>query len=363
MKKNLTEMMTLPDGRSVKANYPVIISASRATDIPAFFADWFSKRLVENYCAWVNPFNANQKVYVSFSRTRAIVFWSKNPKPFFQHLSQVEDRGIGYYFQFSLNDYDTENLEPGIASLDKRVETFLELSDRIGPERVVWRFDPLLVGPNLSAEMLLDRMNRLADRLKGATKKLVISFADIRAYRKVQSNLGKIGGGYREMTPAEVDVISNRLCDLRKRTGLVIGTCAENVDLERCDIEHNRCIDDDLLAKLYPEDAALMNFLGRNQCDMFADPSSGAKKDPGQRKDCGCIVSKDIGSYNTCPHLCTYCYANSSQESVMRKFKRRNPDSELMIGDDSEEIEMREHIVSMPVSQTKETVEPDSDVH
>lgn len=336
MKKSEHPTLTLPDGSIVKASYPVVVSASRATDIPAFFAEWFSKRLAQGYCAWVNPFNAHQKMYVSFAKTRAFVFWSKNPKPLFRYLSQVEDQGIGYYFQFTLNDYDAENLEPGVASLDKRIDTFLELSQRIGPERVVWRFDPLLGGPNLPPQLLLERINRLADKLQGATRKLVISFADIAAYRKVQANLGKLGEGYRELTEAEIHTICHGLTELRQRTGLEIGTCAEDIDLSRYGIAHNRCVDDDLLARVYPDDEALMSFIGRtptDQSDLFASAPAPAKKDPGQRKACGCIVSKDIGAYNTCPHLCTYCYANASQESVLRKFARRNPDSELMLED------------------------------
>ena len=339
MKKTpVPDMLTLADGSVVKASYPVVVSASRATDIPAFFAEWFSKRLAQGYCAWVNPFNAHQKMYVSFAKTRAIVFWSKNPKPLFKYLPQVEDMGLGYYFQYTVNDYDAENLEPGVASLDKRVDTFLELSQRIGADRVVWRFDPLLGGPKLPPELLLERINSLADRLNGATRKLVISFADIAAYRKVQANLGKLGEGYRELTEAEIHTICDGLVQLRARTGLEIGTCAEDIDLNRYGIAHNRCVDDDLLAKVYPNDEALMHFIGRtpvDQNDLFADtaPPKPAKKDPGQRKACGCIVSKDIGAYNTCPHLCTYCYANASQESVLRKFAKRNPDSDLMLDD------------------------------
>jgi DNA repair photolyase len=341
-KTSVPELLTLADGSTVKASFPVVVSASRATDIPAFFAEWFSKRLAQGYCAWVNPFNAHQKMYVSFAKTRAFVFWSKNPKPLFHYLPQVEDMGLGYYFQYTVNDYDAENLEPGVASLNRRVDTFLELSQRIGPERVVWRFDPLLGGPNLPPEVLLERINRLADRLKGATQKLVISFADIAAYRKVQANLGKLGAGYRELTEAEIHTICHGLTQLRQRTGLEIGTCAEDIDLSRYGIAHNRCVDDDLLAKMYPNDEALMSFLGREpapQDDLFATPDSPkpAKKDPGQRKACGCIVSKDIGAYNTCPHLCTYCYANASQESVLRKFARRNPNSDLMLDDESSE--------------------------
>jgi Domain of unknown function (DUF1848) len=340
MKTTTSSTLSLPDGSIVKASFPVVVSASRATDIPAFFAEWFSNRLAQGYCAWVNPFNAHQKMYVSFAKTRAFVFWSKNPRPLFRYLPQVEDMGIGYYFQYTLNDYDAENLEPGVASLERRVETFLELSQRIGPERVLWRFDPLLGGPKLPPELLLERINRVADMLQGATHKLVVSFADIQAYRKVQANLGKLGEGYRELTETEIHTICQGLVQLRQRTGLEVSTCAEDIDLTRYGITHNRCVDDDLLARLYPNDEALMEFIGRTpalQTDLFAAEPTPAKKDPGQRKACGCIVSKDIGAYNTCPHLCAYCYANASQESVLRKFARRNPNSELMLEDAAEQ--------------------------
>jgi hypothetical protein len=330
MTKKITETLQIGDGSEVPASFPVIISASRATDVPAFFADWFARRLNAGYCAWVNPFNAHQKMVVGFAKTRAIVFWSKNPKPLMPYLPLVEDMGIGYYFQFTLNDYRAEGLEPSVPRLEKRIETFHALSERLGPDRAVWRYDPLLIGPTLSVETLLERINTLADQLAGATRKLVVSFADIDAYRKVQSNLGRLGQGYRELTSAEMAGIAKGLRDLKTRTGLTVATCAEGLDLAAYGIEHNRCIDDDLLAKLYPEDSALMAHLGRVQDDLFAQPGK-AKKDQGQRKECGCIVSKDIGAYNTCPHLCTYCYANSSKESVIANYRRHVPEGEMMI--------------------------------
>ena len=330
MTQKIKETIKIEDGSEVPASFPVIISASRATDVPAFFSDWFAQRLKAGYCAWVNPFNAHQKMVVGFAKTRAIVFWSKNPKPLIPYLPLVEDMGIGYYFQFTLNDYRAEGLEPSVPRLEKRIETFHALSEQLGPDRVVWRYDPLLIGPTLSVETLLERINTMADQLAGATRKLVVSFADISAYRKVQTNLGDKGQGYRELTAEEMASIATGLRELKARTGLTIATCAEGLDLAAYGIEHNRCIDDDLLAQLYPKDAALMTYLGRAQNDLFAQPGQ-AKKDPGQRKECGCIVSKDIGAYNTCPHLCTYCYANAAKESVIANFRRHVPEGEMMI--------------------------------
>lgn len=326
-----TSSLTLPDGRIVRASEPVVISASRATDIPAFFAEWFANRLQAGYCAWVNPFNAQQRMYVSFARTRVFVFWSKNPKPLVRYLPLLDERGLGYYFQYTLNDYDAEGLEPGVAPLQQRVRTFLKLADKLGPERVVWRFDPLIIGPGLPPEELLARIYRLAQRLRGATHKLVFSFADIAAYRKVQANLKKSGPDYRELTLAEMHTIARGLRQLARETGLQISSCSEKIDLQQYGIAHNRCVDDELMADLFAHDTVLMRALGRTQDDLFGMGGTGAPKDPGQRSECGCIVSKDIGSYNTCPHLCTYCYANASPESVRKKFARRDPHSECMI--------------------------------
>jgi hypothetical protein len=324
--------LTLPDGTAITASLPVIVSASRATDIPAFFPDWLMNRLRAGYCAWINPFNAQQKVYVAFRRTRAIVFWSKNPRPLMEHLDEIDRMGIGYYFQFSLNDYESEGIEPGVPALSHRIETFRRLADRIGSNRVIWRFDPLLLSDHITVDELLSRLFRLADQLRGATEKLVFSFADISAYRKVKANLGRSGGGYREFTEEEKLRFAEGLAPLKKEAGLRLATCAETIDLSCYGVEHNKCIDDELLAGLYPEDQSLMQFLGQGQEDMFSGGATVGLKDIGQREECGCILSKDIGAYNTCPHLCSYCYANSSRKLVLSNFERRSTESEVPVG-------------------------------
>ena len=156
----------------------MIISASRRTDIPAFYAEWFFRRLEAGYCAWVNPFN-QKKMYVSFKNCRVVVFWSKNPEPILPYLHKLDERGIHYYFQFTLNDYEQEGFEPNVPELERRIETFRKLSGMIGKERVIWRFDPLIVTPSLSTDMLLARIERIGDSLKGCTEKLVFSFVDV----------------------------------------------------------------------------------------------------------------------------------------------------------------------------------------
>ncbi len=327
------KMLTLPDRRVVEAFCPVIVSASRATDIPAFFSKWFFNRLRAGYMLWTNPFNANQVQYVSFERTRVIVFWSKNPKSLLPHLSEIDAAGINYYFQFTVNDYDHEGIETNVPPLTERVEVFKRLADKVGPERVIWRFDPLILSNALTVDDLLSRINRIAIMLQGATRKLVISFADINLYKKVRNNLAKQPHEYREFTLELMASFAERLVALNKEWGLEIATCAELLDLTRYGIRHNRCIDDDLMIKLFKTDLELMSFLGyeSDQLDLFTGSSQSHLKDKGQRKECGCIVSKDIGRYDTCHHLCAYCYANSSSKSVENNIRKHNTESDSII--------------------------------
>jgi hypothetical protein len=256
----------------------------------------------------VNPFSGTPQ-YVSFARTRAVVFWTKNPKPILPHLAELDRRGMGYYFQFTLNDYEAEGLEPGVPPLGERVETFAELSRRIGKEKVVWRYDPLLLFDGLNVERLVERVVRVGEATHPWTEKLAIAFADIERYAKVRSRLRRFGGGCRELSPEEMRAFAERLTDAARGWGLQIATCAEAIDLSDLGIGRNKCIDDALMTRLFPHDAELMPFLGPEALRQRI-------KDKGQRKECGCIVSKDIGAYDTCPHLCRYCYANSSERAV-----------------------------------------------
>ena len=303
-------------GIDVEAIAPVIVSASRATDIPAFYADWFFNRLDKGYASWRNPFNGKDS-YVSFANTRFVVFWSKNPKPLIPYLLILQEKGIGFYIQFTLNDYDAEQLEPGVPRLAERIDTFKRIVDKYGLGSVVWRFDPLILSDKISPELLLHRISAIAEQLKGYTEKLVFSFADIAGYRSVAQNLSAAGINYKEWDTETMLTFAHRLADMR--LSFRLATCAEAIDLEEFGIEHNRCIDQELIARRSQDDTELQTFLQR------------AKPDSGQRKLCGCILSKDIGAYNTCPHLCRYCYANYSPQTVMNNFRKHTNSSESII--------------------------------
>lgn len=340
------------NGHTVKAQTPVIVSASRSTDIPAFYANWFFDRLQKGYSVWINPFNG-VKSYVSYNKTRFIVFWSKNPRPLIPYLHILEERKIKCYIQYTLNDYEKEKLEK-VPSLENRIETFKLLVDHLGFGSVVWRFDPMILTDDISIDDLLLKVQNIGDQLKGYTEKLVFSYADIVLYKKVKSNLEKNGIPYHEWTAEQMEEFAEKLSIMNKKRGwnYSLATCGEKIDIEKYGIEHNRCIDGDLITRIAWEDKELMSFMNvkvEKVPSLFGESAlskdaillpnsqyfiSKHKKDKGQRTYCQCMVAKDIGEYNTCPHLCEYCYANTSKESALANWKRHinNPNSETITG-------------------------------
>lgn len=289
---------------SGKEIFPLVISASRATDIPAFHADWFMERLRQGFCEWQNPFNANQRQIVNFSQSRAIVFWSKNPAPLMPYLDEISDSGKKFYFQFTLNDYECEGLEPRIPPLDERIETFSRLAERYS---VIWRYDPVIAGDTLSIKRHLRIVENLMKSIGFLTPRLVFSFLDV--YGRVGSNLGRFNTEYRAPTVEEMRQFSEELAELRDKIApqLELASCAETeIDFKSLGIQKNSCIDPFLINKLCNEEIyPIKNTLFGNS---FA-------KDKGQRNACGCAPSKDIGSYrkHPCGHSCIYCYAGHAR--------------------------------------------------
>ena len=344
--------LLLPSGETVSAQAPVIVSASRSTDIPAFYCDWFFHRLKVGYSVWTNPFNG-VKMYVSYANTRFIVFWSKNPHPLLAHLDELEERGIKCYVQYSLNDYVSEGLERNVPPLDFRIDTFKRLVDRLGKGGVVWRFDPLVLTDEIDIDRLLQKIENIGNQLVGYTEKLVFSFADIAMYRKVKANLDASGVKYHEWTDAQMTEFAERLVALNQSNGwnFELATCGEKNSFPG--VAHNHCVDDALMIRRAYQDKELMQFLKAEthsmpQPDLFGDTAPlpadaillpngqyatrGDNRDKGQREFCGCMKSKDIGQYNTCIHQCLYCYANTSVESAMKNYKKHkeNPFGETI---------------------------------
>jgi hypothetical protein len=220
------------NGEWVDAQFPIIVSASRSTDIPAFYSDWFFHRLKVGYSAWTNPFNG-VKSYVAYNDTRFIVFWSKNPKPLLQHLDYLNERNINCYVQFTLNDYVKEGLEKGVPSVEDRIGTFKALVEKLGKCRVIWRFDPLILTDKITIDELLVKIENIGDQLLGYTEKLVFSFADIVSYKKVKSNLERNGINYSEWTESQMINFAERLQHLNKKWGYKLATCGEKIDIAK----------------------------------------------------------------------------------------------------------------------------------
>lgn len=333
-------------------SYPIIVSASRSTDIPAFYAKWFVDRLAAGYAVWYNPFN-QQPMKISFEKTKVVVFWTKNPAPLIPYLHELDERGIHYYFLFTLNDYEAENFEPNVPALEERVETFKRLSALIGKERVIWRFDPIIMTSHLQPRDILKKVWKIGNLIKDCSEKLVFSFVDVKSYRKVQNNLIKDTDSFTRETidlaepnDEQIREIVEGLAKLREHWKiedgwtLTLATCAEKIDLEEYGVEHNKCIDGDLMERLFADDKELVYYLRTGKLpepDLFGGIpelplESKNLKDKGQRKLCGCMISKDIGMYNTCRHLCAYCYANTSRNVVMSNKDKHSDESESIIG-------------------------------
>ena len=292
----------------------MIISASRRTDIPAFYSSWFMNRVRAGFLLTRNPFNAHQikRVSLESKDVEAIVFWSKNPEKLIPHLKELDSENYNYYFQYTITGYP-KSLEKSVPNPYKSIAIFQNLSDLIGPEKVIWRYDPILLSNLVNVDEHRRIFTKIANELRHKTKIVIISFADI--YQKTERNLKKINDlQYKDILthPTELYQLVESLVDVAQSNDMEILSCAEKMDLSQLGVNHGKCIDDILLNRLF-------------------GLAVGSRKDSGQRNECGCVKSIDIGQYNTCPHQCSYCYATYNHELVTRNMKLHDPQSPFLI--------------------------------
>ncbi|MDR1470770.1 MAG: DUF1848 domain-containing protein [Spirochaetaceae bacterium] len=263
----------------------MIISASRRTDIPACHAEWLFERIEAGFVPVQNPFNPRhiREVDLSPSAVDGIVFWTKNPGPMMGNLDALDD--YAYYFQFTLNAY-LQDMEVNLPPKPRLRETFMRLSDKIGPERVIWRYDPVLLTDTYTVSYHIDHFGETAERLRGYTKRVVFSFIDF--YKRIDRAVQRFG--IRGADDGEKDVMAAEFAAIARQNGLSIETCAEDIDLSRHGISHGHCVDEALIS-------ALRGY------------SLNVGKDKNQRPQCGCASSVDIGAYHSCQNGCVYCYA------------------------------------------------------
>ena len=307
----------------------MIISASRRTDIPAFYVDWFMNRVRAGYFHRVNPFNSNQVSGFSLKPedVNAICFWTKNPRPLMKHLDELDEMGLKYYFQFTLNPYD-KTFEPNVPPLQKRIETMIELVKRIGSERVVWRYDPVILSSVTSVPWHLEQVEQIATKLQDATRRLVFSFYDF--YGKGQGRLNKAleGTGIKleDITSPEhkdaLDQVAYGFKEIADHHNLQIFSCSEDIDLASIGIQHGACIDGKLISELFGSTAV-------------------NNKDKNQRESCGCVESADMGMYNTCHFKCAYCYANFNEGMIESNWRKHYPDSPSLLDRSDGQVEIQ----------------------
>ncbi len=289
----------------------MIISATRRTDIPSFYGEWFVNRLKEGHVLIQNPYNNNRysKAYLTPNDVDIIVFWTKNPIPFLKHLPTIDDMGYSYYFEFTLTPYgkETERFLP-----DKEVllDTFMNLADKIGRHRMVWRYDPIIIDETYTINYHSERFSYMANRLKYSTERCVISFVD--SYKNVMSRMGKDPSYL--MTEHNIERIAEVFSGIAEKNGLDIYTCAEKFDLDKHGIKHGACIDKGIIQKV----------LGFDITDS---------RDKNQRPECLCLESIDIGTYNCCSNGCNYCYALQNEKVALANMGRHSPLSPVLIGD------------------------------
>jgi len=296
----------------------MIISASRRTDIPAFFTDWLMKRLRGGYCLVPNPLNPKQVSFVCLKPedVDVIVFWTRNAAPLLPHLKELDDLGYRYYFLYTVMS-NPRSIDPRSPALGTSLETLSRLVAHVGPQRVIWRYDPILFTTMTGPRFHVKTYGQIARALRGLTGRSIISTVDL--YRKTEKRLRALSAAgvevidYTDYKEDEMADFMRALAHTARDHAMNIQSCAQMQDLEPHGIARGKCVDDGYIQ------------------DVFGIEVT-HKKDPSQRKACGCVISKDIGMYDTCLYGCVYCYATRSLEMAKKNFQSHDPDAQMLIG-------------------------------
>jgi hypothetical protein len=288
----------------------MIISASRRTDIPAFYSRWFINRIRAGYCTVPNPFNRKQVSRISLrpEDVDVIVFWTRNPQPLLAHLDELDERGYRYYFQFTILN-NPRFLDVNNPPLDAAIKVFQTLTTQ-RPQRAIWRYDPIVISEKTDFEYHLQNYERIAQALQGHTTRSVISILD--QYKKANKRLRSLEQQQHikiqdfDDQPELLYNFLTALAGIAQQYGMELVSCAETIDLQPCGIRPGKCIDDDYIQTVFGLDVT-------------------HKKDAAQREACGCVASRDIGMYDTCLFGCQYCYATRDFATSKENYKTYDP--------------------------------------
>ncbi|MEI6308487.1 MAG: DUF1848 domain-containing protein [bacterium] len=294
------------------ADQAKIISASRRTDIPAFYTPWLLNRIRAGYCVYQNPLYPTKFHRVSLRKEDVLgfVFWTRHPAPLVPYLSEFDQAGFVYYFQYTIVGYP-RTIDPRSPSLDQAIRTFLALSAYVGSERIIWRYDPILLSRETPVEWHQGNFLRIADAIGRATLRLVVSVID--PYRKTQRRMGSVAMEETYSLVAYEDLLCWIAGEAAGR-GLVVQSCAEP-SLHLPGISPGLCVD-----------AALLNLLsGRLESPELPRHEL--------REGCLCHLSVDIGANDSCGFGCRYCYATSNHAQARETLRRHHPAWSCITGD------------------------------
>lgn len=290
-----------------------IISASRRTDIPAFYSTWFINRMKAGFCHYLNPFNRKvHRVSLQAEDTLAITFWTRNPKPLSSHLKFLEERGYYFYFHFSILGYP-QAIDQNNIPLKKAIETFQQISQQLSPDRVQWRYDPIVLSDHTPASYHLENFDLISQELAGYTRRCYFSFVDF--YGKTERNLKKLsqqhGINFQRPSINQQRSLIEKMRDIAISRGIRLYSCCEDALLLE-GIEKAHCIDIDIIRMLRSD----------GDIRLKAAPT---------RQDCGCVQSVDIGVYETCVFGCTYCYATNSRNTALKNLQAHDPNDTILL--------------------------------
>ena len=284
----------------------MIINTGQRTDIPAFYAKWFAGRLKEGFVCVRNPYNPNQvsRYRLDPSVVDVIGFCTKNPAPMFPYMELLKE--YGQYWFVTLTPYGRD-IEPNVPDKHHLIEDFKTLSDIVGVGAVGWRYDPIFLSGKYTIDYHLRAFRQIAEALSGYTKTVVISFIDL--YPKVKKNFPEA----REVSHDDRLLLGRQIIEIATTCGMTVKPCAEGDELSSYGADCSGCM------KISDYEKAIG--------ERLLPP-----KKKGARAECACYLSCDIGAYNTCRHLCKYCYANAEPDVVMAQSRQHDPTSPFIIG-------------------------------
>ena len=287
----------------------MIMQTGMRTDIPAFYSKWFLNRIKEGYVCVRNPYNPKQVTKYSLSPevVDLIAFCTKNPAPMLPYMNVLKP--YGQYWFITITPYG-RNIEPNVPDKEKVMDDFKKLSDIVGVDSIGWRYDPILVDDKHSVEWHITEFEKMAGNLCGYTKSCVISFIDI--YKKVERNFR----GAREVSKKDRITLGKEFIKIAGKFGMTIRPCAEGDELT-----------------FYGADCSGCMTVNTFETALHVHLNVPKRKTNQRNGQCACLLGVDIGAYDTCGHLCKYCYANSNARLVKENMKKHNPMSPFLIGE------------------------------